>query len=124
MGSPFSVKRLFVTAAILALPIGVGGADPADETAPPTGTSDPAAVESAAPETGDEPIGLSPEGVKPQPDAVLAVDPSGNSVGALPFPQPASGSGSDVPKSALFYLLPFIGLWLILRRRTRGTRHY
>ena len=124
MGSFSSVKRLLLTAAILALPIGVGEADPTDDPAPATATSDPAAVESAPSGPGDEPVGLAPDGLNPQPDAVLAVDPSGTSVGALPFPQPAPGSGSDVPKSSLFYLLPFFGLWLILRRRTRGTRRH
>ena len=49
-----------------------------------------------------------------------AFDPAKPSAGALPLPGPAPGSGTpNVPQSGIFYVLPFIGLWLILRRRHR-----
>lgn len=49
-----------------------------------------------------------------------AFDPDTRHTGALPLPLPAPGSGSpDIPQSTFFYVLPFIGLWLILRRRHR-----
>ncbi len=49
-----------------------------------------------------------------------AFNPDAHHTGSLPLPQPAPGSGTpEVPQSAFFYVLPFIGLWLILRRRHR-----
>ena len=119
-----SLRRLLFAAVMFALPIGVGAADPIDDPAPPAAAGDAAAVEATSTDANDEPAGLGLDGVQPQPEAVRAANPNSNSVGALPFPQPAPGSGSDVPNSWLFYLLPLIGLWLILRRRTRGTRHH
>jgi hypothetical protein len=58
------------------------------------------------------------------PDAPLspgaeAFNPASPSTGSLPLPGPAPGSGSPDPPSGIVYVLPFIGLWLILRRRHR-----
>ncbi len=52
----------------------------------------------------------------------VAFDPSTHKPGSLPTPIPTPGP-SNVPESALFYVLPFLGLWLILRRRHRRVGH-
>ena len=49
-------------------------------------------------------------------------DPSSATSGTLPSPVPDPRTPSPVPKSGLFYILPFIGLWMMLRRRSyRGS---
>jgi len=45
-------------------------------------------------------------------------DPSSATSGTLPSPVPDPRTPSPVPKSGLFYILPIIGLWMILRRRS------
>ena len=42
---------------------------------------------------------------------------------SLALPSPIRDAPkSQVPRSSLFYTLPLIGFWLILRRRARGVR--
>ena len=45
-------------------------------------------------------------------------DPSSATSGTLPSPVSDPRTPSPVPKSGLFYILPIIGLWMILRRRS------
>ena len=45
-------------------------------------------------------------------------DPSSATSGTLPSPVPDPRTPSPVPKSGLFYILPIIGLWMMLRRRS------
>ena len=50
-------------------------------------------------------------------------DPATATSGTLPSPVANPRTPSPVPKSGFFYILPIIGLWMILRRRShRGTR--
>ena len=123
MGSLLPVPRPTLFAALLtATLIGSGLAQDAPEPAAGPNLEAGASAEPGAEDTG-EPLGLAPEGTELQPGAVRAVNPQDARSGALPFPEPAPGSGSDVPKSIVFYILPVIGLWLILRRRSRSVHH-
>ncbi|MCP4847239.1 MAG: hypothetical protein GY899_04740 [Verrucomicrobiaceae bacterium] len=45
-------------------------------------------------------------------------DPVTATSGTLPSPVADPRSPSPVPKSGLFYVLPIIGLWMILRKRS------
>ena len=50
-------------------------------------------------------------------------DPASATGGTLPSPVPDPRTPSPVPKSGFIYILPIIGLWMILRRRShRGSR--
>jgi hypothetical protein len=50
-------------------------------------------------------------------------DPATATSGTLPSPVADPRTPSPVPKSGFFYILPIIGLWMMLRRRShRGTR--
>ena len=49
-------------------------------------------------------------------------DPASAPSGTLPSPVPDPRTPAPVPKSGFFYILPIIGLWMILRRRShRGS---
>jgi len=45
-------------------------------------------------------------------------DPSSATSGTLPSPVSDPRTPSPVPRSGLFYILPIIGLWMILMRRS------
>ena len=50
-------------------------------------------------------------------------DPASVTSGTLPSPVPDPRTPSPVPRSGFFYILPIIGLWMMLRRRSfRGSR--
>ena len=46
------------------------------------------------------------------------LDPASAASGTLPSPVANPRTPSPVPKSGFFYILPIIGLWMILRRRS------
>jgi hypothetical protein len=67
--------------------------------------------------------------VKPPSDQLVIeqsdreFDPASATSGTLPSPVPDPRTPSPVPKSGFFYILPIIGLWMMLRRRSyRGSR--
>jgi len=45
-------------------------------------------------------------------------DPASATSGTLPSPVANPRTPSPVPKSGFFYILPIIGLWMILRQRS------
>ena len=60
-----------------------------------------------------------PVALKDLPDEF---DPASATGGTLPSPVTEPRTPSPVPKSGIFYILPILGLWMILRRRShRGT---
>ena len=50
-------------------------------------------------------------------------DPASTTSGTLPSPVPDPRTPSPVPKSGFFYILPIIGLWMMLRRRSYRGSH-
>lgn len=65
----------------------------------------------------------------PLPEAPVALkdlpaefDPASATGGTLPSPVTEPRTPAPVPKSGIFYILPILGLWMILRSRgQRGT---
>lgn len=48
-------------------------------------------------------------------------DPASDAGGTLPSPVTEPRTPSPVPESGIFYILPILGLWMILRRRSNRS---